>query len=144
MIQKETRLVVHCDEEINASYVAEEANRLALRTDKAAVGELALDPLTVAVVVGATYAVTHLIVLIIDRWRGGTVLDLGIKPPAIRRDRSVPVGVFVVVGADGEVEIHAKDLPKDGLERIVEKLLSLGELATKETVQSIVKSFAPA
>ena len=46
---------------------------------------------------------------IIERWQGGTVADLTDKPPSIRKDKSVPLGVFLVAGAAGEVEIVVKD-----------------------------------
>lgn len=144
MNQNEIRLAIHCDEEINPSFVDTEASRLSLKTDKIDIGELGIDPIAVTMIIGGTYAVTHLIISVIEKWRGGTMLDLSVKPISIRRVRSLAAGVFIIIGSDSEVEIKVKDLPKDGLERVVEKLLSLGEVATKETIKHILKSIGKA
>ena len=102
----------------------------------------AVDPITLAVIVGSAMVLEKLIMRFRNELRGGVVLDLSKKPIELSRNADVPHGIYVIIAADGqEVKILSKDEPKDSIERMVEGILSLAvdpAGATKEKVHEVV------
>jgi hypothetical protein len=83
-----------------------------------------LDPVTIVLLIGAASAIVKVVTDVIDRWRGGLVIDL--RPDAdkgISRDREVPYGYVVVRAEDGTATVDVKDAPKDALERWVSLII---------------------
>ena len=97
-----------------------------------------LDPLTAILVAGGALLVATFVVELIDKARGGMIIDL--DPDAehlARRDRSVPAGWVVIVDADGKsVKIETHDAPKGVSERLLERIID----GTFKTATDIAKA----
>ena len=79
-----------------------------------------LPAVAAVLVAGGVLAVGKFIVDLIDKLRGGVVIDL--RPDAtnfVSRSRDVPYGWAVVRAADGTVQINVHDAPKDASERLL-------------------------
>jgi hypothetical protein len=96
----------------------------------------------VVLVAGGALLVGKFVVDLIDRLRGGVVIDL--RPDAtnfVSRNRDVPYGWAVVRAAGGTVSINVHDAPKDASERLLGMIIdgvikSAGEVA-EEAVKSL-------
>lgn len=141
MAKQELEIRVQLSDEVTADYLSAEIPKHNLQPAASdEFGDLAIDPLTAMVVVGGVTALAHLIVSLIDRWRGGTVVDLTGDKPDVRRDNALPLGWMLILAKDGEVKLETKDLPRDGLERIVEKVLQLGKDVGTAAIETAVKA----
>jgi hypothetical protein len=98
--------------------------------------------IAVVLVAGGALLVGKFVVDLIDRLRGGVVIDL--RPDAtnfVSRNRDVPYGWAVVRAAGGTVSINVHDAPKDASERLLGMIIdgvikSAGEVA-EEAVKSL-------
>ena len=84
-----------------------------------------IEPITALLVAGGVFTAAKFIVDLIDRLRGGLLIDL--RPGArslVARDRAVPFGWAVVVARDGRVKLETHDAPKDAAERLISQLIS--------------------
>jgi len=141
MAQQELEIVVHYSNEVTEDYLSSEITKHNLKESAPGeIGDLVFDPLTAMVVVGGVTSLAHLIVSLIDRWRGGTVVDQTGGKPDVRRDNNLPLGWMLILAKDGEVRLEAKDIPRDGLERIVEKVLQLGKDAGTAAIEAAVNA----
>lgn len=137
MVDQEVRVVVFSDEEADLAAIGETQG---LRRDDQAVEELALDPLTAAVLIGSALAVGQFVMHVIDVVRGGVRVDLG-DPPTIKRDRSVPFGWAFIFTKDGDkVDIEVKDEPKSAVERMFEAVFKLPVDATVSMVKAAIEA----
>src|SRR5262249_37062683 len=97
------------------------------------------------VLTGAGIMAAHFIVDLIEKRRGGLVIDL--KPGAknlVRRDRSVPFGWAVIRSADGvNVKIETHDAPKDASERLVGQIIDGVVKDSKAIVEAAEKLLGP-
>ncbi len=141
MAEDMVTVVVVSDEEADLAALGELEGLT--RGDEHEVEELALDPLTAAVLVGVGLAVGKFVLRVINEYRGGVRLDLTSKPAVIKRDREVPYGWIVTLAADGKVEIETKDEPKDSIERMVEAVLKLPVDATVAKVKAAIEAIKP-
>jgi hypothetical protein len=100
------------------------------------------DPVSIVLIAGGIMAVTKVTFDLIDKYRGGMIVDL--RPSAeqlVRRDKSVTAGVALVITDDRKVRIEVKDAPKDALERWVSEIIR-GVLKTaKDVTDSASKEF---
>jgi hypothetical protein len=89
-----------------------------------------VEPMTAILVAGGALLVAKFVVDLIDRLRGGLVIDLrsGTRRE-IRRDRGVPYGWVTIITADGTVKVETHDAPRDAAERLLNQILS-GALTT--------------
>ena len=141
MAEQKLEVRVHPGDEVTADYISAELPKYGLqRPPPEDFGEQAFDPVTAMVVVGGVTALAHLVVSLIDRWRGGTVVDLTGDRPDVHRENDLPLGWMLVLAKDGEVKLETKDIPRDGLERIVEKVLQLGKDVGTAAVEAAVKA----
>ena len=141
MAEDMVTVVVVSDEEADLAALGEDEGLR--RAEDGEVEELALDPITAAVLVGVGLAVGKFVLRVINEYRGGVRLDLTTKPAVIKRDRDVPYGWIVTLAADGKVEIDTKDEPKDAIERMVESVLKLPIDATVEKVKAAIEAIKP-
>lgn len=110
-------------------------------TQGGAEAEVAIAPV-IAVLVGVGILGAGKFILdLIDRMRGGVVIDQ--RPDAvddIYRDKALPFGWVVVRPSDGgKVEIEVKDAPKDMVERLLADLVG-GVLKTASSVADAAKA----
>jgi hypothetical protein len=101
-----------------------------------------LDPISIILIGGGVIAVTKFTVDLIDKYRGGIIVDL--RPSAKRlvsRDKSVPAGWALVVAADGKINIDVKDAPKDALERWVSEIIQGVLKNAKDVAAAAAKAF---
>jgi hypothetical protein len=103
-------------------------------------GEQGLGLIGAVVILGLAHGLAHLVMSIVEKVRGGVVIDLTGDIPDIRSDRDLPRGWMVVLTKDGIVELKKEDLPPDGLERVVTIFLKLGKDAMVATVEAAVKA----
>jgi hypothetical protein len=82
-----------------------------------------LDPLSWILIGGAGAFLLKFLVDLLDRLKGGVIIDLREKPLVIRRDRDLPFGWAAVITSDGRVKIDVHDAPKDAEERLLEKFI---------------------
>ncbi len=79
-----------------------------------------------------------------ERLRGGLVIDM--RPDAedlFRRDRNVPYGIIVILAADGgQVRIESHDMPKDGIQQLLELVIS-GAYKTVMDIAKVAKKALP-
>lgn len=137
MVDQEVRVVVFSDEEADLAAIGETQG---LRRDDQAVEELALDPLSAAVLIGSAFAVGRFVMHVIDVVRGGVRVDLG-DPPTIKRDRNVPFGWAFIFTKDGDkVDIEVKDEPKSAVERMFEAVFKLPVDATVSMVKAAIEA----
>lgn len=84
-----------------------------------------IEPVTAILVAGGALLVGKFVVDLIDRLRGGVLIDL--RPDAkdfIKRRRGVPYGWALIRSADGkEVKIETHDAPKDAAERLLGQII---------------------
>lgn len=84
------------------------------------------EPVTVLLVGAGTLVLAKFIVDLVDRLRGGIVIDL--RPAAntfVRREHSVPYGWALVLAVDGRsVAIETHDAPKDAAERLISEFIA--------------------
>lgn len=99
-----------------------------------------VEPVTAILVGGGIVLTVKFVADLIDRFRGGVVVDL--RPDAqyfVRRDRSVPYGWAVIVAADGKsVRIETRDAPVDAGERLLKAIID-GTLKTSEEIAKAAK-----
>ena len=81
--------------------------------------ENAIDPISIAIIATAAIAVGRFVIRWIDSVRGGTVIDVSVSPPVVRRDKGLPYLFFVVIAKDGKVTVDAKDEPKDAITTMI-------------------------
>lgn len=97
-----------------------------------------IDPFTAILIGGGILLTGKFVVDLIDRLRGGVVIDL--RPAAhylVRRDRSLPYGWVVVEAPDGQsVKIETRDAPKDAAERLLSTIIN----GTLKTAQDVAKN----
>jgi hypothetical protein len=138
MKDKELKVQVHLDDELTQEYISSELLTHELRqSDPDEFGSQAIDPLSISLIIGSAYALALLVVSIYERLRGGVVVDLTGIYPDIYRDHDIPHGWMIVIAKDGKVELEAKDIPRDSLERIVEKVIELGVGTAKSAVEAV-------
>jgi hypothetical protein len=114
--EKSIRIVLE-PEELQQAEEAARTARVDLQTEPSP--EI-IPVVAVVLVAGGALLVGKFVVDLIDRLRGGVVIDL--RPDAkdfIRRNREVPYGWAVVRAADGSVSINVHDAPKDASERLL-------------------------
>ena len=99
-----------------------------------------IDPFTAVLIAGGVLLVGKFVVDLIDRLRGGVVIELRPNaPPLVRRDRAIPYGWAMVVAADGKsVKIETHDAPKDAAERLLGEIIS-GALKTSQDIAKAAK-----
>jgi hypothetical protein len=88
--------------------------------------ELSLEPITAVLVGAGVLAAGKFITDLIDRLRGGVVIDRRSDSiDTLYRDRSLPYGWVVIIPPDGgRVEIDVKDAAKDAQERLLSEVIS--------------------
>lgn len=139
MSETKHKIELKFDEEVNPEFLADLLDQYQLNREMPdEFGELAVDPVTAFVVIGGAIALGQLVVSVIDKWKGGTVIDMTGERPVIRRDRAVLLGVTVILASDGKVEIKSEDLPKTSLERLVEAVLSIDKDLTVGTIKAAI------
>jgi len=101
-----------------------------------------LPAIAIVLIAGGALAVGKFVVDLIDRLKGGVVIDL--RPGAehfVSRNRDVPYGWAVVRAADGTVHIDVHDSPKDASERllgmIVEGVIKSASEVAKEAAKAL-------
>lgn len=132
----ELSFVVVSDDEADLLAEAE----LSGLTPAAGAGEitdLAVDPLTAALVVGGALVVGRFVVGVIDRWRGGVLIDRTQDPARVSRTRDLPQGYVVILAPEG-TSIEVKDEPKDAIERIAVAVLALPVTATVDAIKAAI------
>ena len=141
MAEQELEVRVHPGDEVTADYLSAELPKYGLqRPSPDDFGEQAFDPVTAMIVVGGVTALAHLVVSLIDRWQRGTIVDLTGDTPDVPRDNDLPLGWMLILAKDGEVKIETKEIPRDGLERIVEKVLQFGKDVGTAAIEAAVKA----
>ncbi len=100
----------------------------------------AVDPVIGALIIIGIVAGAKLVMRIINERRGGVVADLSKTPVEVRRDKALPYGTFLILGADGSVRLETVDEPEDSLERMWKALLE-AVLPSKEEIQAIVDEY---
>ncbi|PKO16285.1 MAG: hypothetical protein CVU39_07940 [Chloroflexi bacterium HGW-Chloroflexi-10] len=141
MKSQELVILVHYDDEITRDYVSTEISKYGLVQavpDKNL--RVLVDPVLIAVIVGSVFAAAHFVMSIIERIRGGMVLDLTGDKPEIRSDRDIPLGWLIIIAKDGKVELKKEELPAGGLQQVIEKLFAMGTDITKAAIEAAVKS----
>jgi hypothetical protein len=102
-----------------------------------------VDPITGGfLVAGGVMICAKLIIRARNEAKGGTVIDLSASPVAIRRDKGLAFGYFVVISRDGsKATIKAVGESPDSLERLIGKILAMNPVtATADTVKHLVDS----
>jgi hypothetical protein len=133
------RVIIRSDEEDDDLLTV--ASDFDLRTvEDEEAEDLGLDPVSMALLVGAALAFGKFIVSVLDRRRGGMRIDLGTVPPSVERSKGVPFGFIVIFTADGKVEIKAADEPKDALERMITEAIKLPATVTAATVKGVLEA----
>lgn len=141
MAYKELSIVIHLSDQVTPEFVTEEISRHDLKqVPPDEFGEQALDPITAVIVIGGVYAITHLIMSVMDRYKGGTVINLAEPQPTVRRGQEIPLGWLVVIGKDGKVSLETGEIPQDGLERIVENIFGLGKDASIAAIELAIEA----
>jgi hypothetical protein len=99
-----------------------------------------VEPFTLIVVGGALVLTFKFMVDLIERLRGGLVIDLRLDARyLVRRDREVPAGWVVVVATDGRsVKIETHDAPKDTAERLLSQIID-GSMKTSQEIAKAAK-----
>jgi len=83
-----------------------------------------VEPVTF-VIVGSVLLTIAVVGSLVERWRGGLVVDLRDGAAAVlTRDSAVPAGYIVVLEPGGGVRIDVRNQPQDALERLTTQLLS--------------------
>jgi hypothetical protein len=101
-----------------------------------------IDPFTAVLVGGGVLLVAKFVVDLMDRLRGGIVIDL--RPNAkelVRRDRDVPYGWALVRAADGTVSVNVHDAPRDASERLIGQIIDGVLKSAAEVAKEATKSF---
>jgi hypothetical protein len=84
----------------------------------------ALDPLSAVLIAGGVLAIAKFVIDIIDRLKGGVIIDQTQPGPVIvKRDGNVPYGWAVVIAKGGAVSIEVRDAPKDAAERLLSQII---------------------
>lgn len=137
----EVMFITTADDDVDLGAIAEEGVAV---TDgaslKPAEAQNDLDPLTVAVVVGAVYALVKVVAFVINIIRGGLEIHLDTTPRTLKRNRDVPVGMVVIFLSDDKYEIQVKDESKDSLERMFEALFKLPVDATVQMAKDALSA----
>lgn len=84
-----------------------------------------LDPITWVLLGGGVVALVKITSDLIERRRGGVIIDL--RPGAtreLRRSQDAPAGWVFVFAADGTVKIETRDAPRDAMERLLTSMTS--------------------
>lgn len=97
-----------------------------------------LDPVSASILIGGAVVLAGVIASAVEQWRGGTVIDMRVEPPVVRRDKGVLLGVMVIFAADGSVDVKVEDMPKTSLERLTEGVISAGKEITMESVKGLI------
>jgi len=99
-----------------------------------------VEPFTAILVAGGVVLTVKFVADLIDRFRGGVVVDM--RPDAeyfARRDRSLPYGWAVIIAADGKtVKIETRDAPVDAAERLLKAIVD-GTLKTSQEIAKAAK-----
>lgn len=123
-MQVQVQIIVPDAELENAQQLARSAGLDAQIQPKA---QLA-DPFSWILIGGAVLATATFIRDLVERSRGGLVIDLGRGgSERTRRQREVPFGWVLIFSPDGkEVSIEVHDAPKDTTERLLSEIVSGG------------------
>ncbi len=141
MPEQELEITIHVDDDVTADYLLAELPKYGLQTAPPdEFGELELTLVAAVVIMGLANGLALIIMSILGRVQGGTVVDLTGERPDVRGDRDVPRGWMIILTKDGQVELKTEDLPPDALERVATKFLEIGKDATVATIQATVKA----
>ncbi len=106
--------------------------------------EVQMAPITAVLIAAGVAVVAKFVADWWERLRGGLVIDM--RPNAedqIRRDRNVPYGIIVIFPTDGgQVKIESHDMPKDGIQQLLEFVIS-GAYKTVLDIAKIAKKALP-
>ncbi|HSH81162.1 MAG TPA: hypothetical protein VLA19_21720 [Herpetosiphonaceae bacterium] len=141
MDEREFEIGIQVDEDVTEDYLSETITSRGLSDTTP---NNLTDPVTLTIVVaGGAFALAGLVVSLIDRYRGGVVIDRTKDPLDIRRDRDLPFGFLVIQAKDGQVTVETRETPPDTLERIVAKLVGAGKDIGTAAVQGIIETAKP-
>jgi hypothetical protein len=103
-----------------------------------------VDPFSWILIGGAVIATTTFIRDLVERSKGGLVIDLSSSgSDRIRRNREVPSGWVVILSPDGkDVSIEVHDAPKDTIERLLSEIVS-GGYKTAADIAKAARSVLP-
>jgi hypothetical protein len=100
-----------------------------------------VDPFSWILIGGAALATAAFIRDLVERSKGGLVIDLSASgSQKVRRNKEVPAGSVVIFSSDGkDVRIEIHDAPKDATERLLSEIVSGGYKTAKEIADAARK-----